>query len=183
MTTTATRHSVTCPSCSTTREVGYAAKWAIDHGINSSRCIGCANRERRPPVMDRVLSRIGSPDDNGCWPWTGALNAQGYGCFSGMRHVSTAAHRVVYTLLVGQIPSGLHLDHLCRNPICVNPAHLEPVTHAENVRRAADQDRSPVCPRGHAFDDENTYVRTDGYRKCRACAREKAREAYRTRCS
>lgn len=183
MKATAARHDVTCPSCGRARQVGYSAKWSIDRGINSSRCITCANSERRPPVEERVLARIGSPDSNGCWPWKGSLTRQGYGNYTGMRHVSTAAHRVVYTLMVGPIPAGLQLDHLCRNRACVNPAHLEPVTHAENVRRAADQDRSPTCPRGHLFDEANTYRHSTGSRKCRACAREKAREAYRSRCT
>lgn len=77
-----------------------------------------------------------TPGD-GCWEWTGARQPDGrydYGMFwDGTRAVR--AHRFAYELLVGPIPVGLELDHLCRNPPCVNPAHLEPVTHAENIRR------------------------------------------------
>jgi len=65
-----------------------------------------------------------------CWLWTGPLNPGGYGTNGGR-----LAHRVVYERLIGQIPAGLTLDHLCRVRNCVNPQHLEPVTIAENLRR------------------------------------------------
>lgn len=72
--------------------------------------------------------------DSGCWQWTGAMTPQGYGHLrTGGRHVG--AHRFAYELLVGPIPAGLHIDHLCMNPSCCNPAHLEPVTQEENNRR------------------------------------------------
>lgn len=82
---------------------------------------------------DRVEKR------DGCWPWQGAVAPNGYGLVNCLNHSgrrSTAgAHRVAYELERGPIPDGLELDHLCRNSVCVNPAHLEPVTHQENVRR------------------------------------------------
>jgi hypothetical protein len=90
---------------------------------------------------------------------------------------------VAYELFVGPIPEGLELDHLCRNPSCVNPAHLEAVTHRENVRRG---DLHLVfgsrthCTMGHEFTDENTYPRPTGGRGCRECRRERVR-AYRER--
>lgn len=102
--------------------------------------------------------------DIGCWNWLAAANELGYGRFE-----ERAAHRVAYELLSGPIAEGLELDHLCRNPSCVRPDHLEPVTHAENMRRAyAEQDR---CKQGHLFDEANTYVSPTGRRKCRACRR------------
>lgn len=87
---------------------------------------------------------------------------------------SALAHRAVYELLVEPIPEGLTIDHLCRVPLCVNPSHLEPVTMAENIRRAESPpmvtNRSGVCGRGHSMEGPNVYVvpRT-GARRCLAC--------------
>lgn len=117
----------------------------------------------------------------GCWEWTAALDMAGYGCFgmataSGWR--SRKAHRVAYELAVGPIPEGLHLDHLCRNRRCVKPAHLEPVTNAENARRGeaglvsgARNRAKTVCPAGHVYTPANTYTDRRGRRTCRACQR------------
>jgi hypothetical protein len=78
--------------------------------------------------------------------------------------------------LVGPVPDGLELDHLCRNPGCVNPDHLEPVTHKENMLRgfnpSATNARKTHCHKGHFFDAENTYIATTGARRCRTCLRE-----------
>lgn len=107
---------------------------------------------------------------SGCWEWNGAPNSGGYGRATIAARTRTRAHRAVYELLVAPIPEGLHLDHLCRVRMCVNPAHLEPVTHAENNRRAARV--ITHCPSGHPYDDENTYVRGEtGHRQCRTCNR------------
>lgn len=79
------------------------------------------------------------------------------------------AHRVSYEAFVGPIPEGLHIDHLCRNRSCVNPAHLEPVTPLVNTRRSPIAHGSEqACPRGHRYDDANTY-RASGRRYCRTC--------------
>ncbi len=84
------------------------------------------------------------------------------------------AHRVTYRILVGEIPAGLEIDHLCRNPGCVNPDHLEPVTHSVNQQRAGDV--KTHCPSGHPYDSpESRYEYPDGRRACRECARERAR--------
>ena len=83
-----------------------------------------------------ILARVDtSPGPDSCWPWRGQVNRGGYGVARYKRRTTTA-HRAIYRILVGPIPDGLELDHLCRNRLCVNPAHLEPVTHLENVRRA-----------------------------------------------
>jgi len=77
------------------------------------------------------------PELGPCWLWTGGNDRRGYGRFSDADQRQVLAHRFAYELLVGPIPEGLDLDHLCRVPACVNPAHLEPVTNAENHRRGA----------------------------------------------
>jgi hypothetical protein len=93
------------------------------------------------------------------------------------------AHRAVYEMEVGPIADGLEIDHLCRNRGCVNPAHLEPVTHKENVLRGATVPGLNAvkthCLRGHEFDEENTrHIARNGRRVCRACMRERCREYY-----
>jgi hypothetical protein len=106
-----------------------------------------ARRGRVPkPEAERFWPQVDFDGPGGCWLWTGQANKGGYGAFSvGSRYDGNRrgvrAHRWAYEALVGPIPEGLQLDHLCRNPPCVNPAHLEPVTHAENMRRWAQTNR------------------------------------------
>lgn len=109
----------------------------------------------------------------GCWEWQAARRF-GYGvAWDGRRLV--VAHRLAWQLERGPIPEGMTLDHLCRNRACVRPDHLEPVSLADNIRRGRPF-RGPTalkaeCYRGHSFTAENTYLRPDGYRACRACHR------------
>jgi hypothetical protein len=113
-----------------------------------------------------------------CWIWTSRKNAGGYGIFY-VNGRGMPAHRYSYELVAGPIPDGLHLDHLCRNRCCVNPAHLEPVTCAINVHRgfgpAALNALAEHCPQGHQYDEANTY-HYKGRRYCRACLRARASE-------
>jgi hypothetical protein len=105
-----------------------------------------------------------------CIEWTGCRDKDGYG-----RSGKTLAHRVAYIAAVGPIPAGMELDHLCRNRGCVNPEHLEPVTHYENMRRSRLAARTH-CVNGHPFDDQNTYWRPHRQgRGCKACVREAQR--------
>lgn len=127
------------------------------------------------PLEERFWEKVDKAGD--CWLWT-AGKARGYG-YIRLNGRTQAAHRVAYAMLVGPIPEGLTLDHLCRNPACVNPAHLEVVSLKENILRgigaSAQHARQTHCIRGHPFDEENTYWCSDGRRQCRACHREQAR--------
>lgn len=110
-----------------------------------------------------------------CWEWTGATSS-GYGTF-GWHGRIVKAHRLAYTQLRGPIPDGKSLDHLCRNTICVNPAHLEPVTHYENMRRGRNWTwwrEITHCPKGHPYDATNTYLYRGG-RRCITCSKEYGR--------
>lgn len=112
---------------------------------------------------------------SGCWVWTGKINRRGYG-YAGPNN--RAAHRILYELHVGPIPDGLVIDHLCRNKLCVNPAHLEPVTPKENTLRGigptAVNALKTHCPKGHPYDDSNTKDRGHG-RECRVCYNARTR--------
>lgn len=107
------------------------------------------------------------PDD--CWIWTGSTRGvPAYGCIHvGGSHYESA-HRWSYKHHVGPIPDGLTIDHLCRTPLCVNPAHLEPVTVQENIARSdsppARNGRKTHCQNGHEFTPENTYLNREGAR-------------------
>lgn len=118
----------------------------------------------------------------GCWEWTAATTGT-YGAFTlnGNRK-QVRAHRYAYELWRGPIPAGLHIDHLCRNPLCVNPDHLEPVTCRENLLRGETSNAANLakthCKRGHAFDELNTLHLKSGARVCRVCNRARQREFY-----
>lgn len=124
--------------------------------------------EHFPEKWCRLVAEQGE-----CLNWLGCLTPDNYGRLGGKY-----AHRVVYERLVGPIPAGLELDHLCRNTRCVKPEHLEPVTRAENMRRRYAA--YTHCKAGHEFTDSNTYVMPSGGRRCRACQSE-ACQKYRAR--
>ena len=105
---------------------------------------------------------------NDCWVWIGSKTPNGYGTLNlfGKKHY---AHRISYILYKKEIPKGLSIDHLCRNTSCVNPAHLEAVTHRENIRRGKRYNRDKThCKNGHEFTKENTYI-WKGRPKARYC--------------
>lgn len=127
----------------------------------------------------RIENKIEKVTESGCWIWTG-YDHGGYGRlrFGGKRSL---AHRVVFELTNGPVPEGLELDHLCRVRCCVNPDHLEPVHHRENMLRgdgfAAKQSNQTHCLKGHEFTKKNTYiVPSNRARVCRACNYKRSRE-------
>lgn len=140
-------------------------------------------------VFVRFWLKVDTRGPDECWPWLGALNEQGYGTFSIGRRGSTA-HRFAYEFAVGPIPAAAVLDHTCHtvdlgctdgdrcaHRACCNPAHLEPVTNTENLRRKHNANAAKArCKRGHALTPENTGRHAGtGWRYCLACARERDR--------
>ena len=134
--------------------------------------------KKAKPEATRFWEKVEKTDT--CWNWTAAKASKyGHGKFMVKdpetgRWANRKAHRWAYENIVGPIPEGLTIDHLCRNPRCVNPAHLEPVTLAENIRRQGAA--VTHCPQGHPLSGENLYVvKQTGYRQCVTCKRHHAR--------
>lgn len=141
------------------------------------------NNNRRP-IAQRFWEKV---DRSGtCWIWIANTNNAGYGLiWDADQDKKVYAHRWSYEAVNGPIPDGLSIDHLCRNPLCVNPAHLEAVTHKENILRSdappALNARKSMCPSGHPYDESNTYTKPNGSRECRACCKARAAATERRR--
>lgn len=160
-------------------------------------CANCYERAHRtgqlptlskPTAEQRFLASV-QILDNGCWRWTAGTFWDGYGQFS-VDSRKYRTHRYAYELYVGPIGMGLDLDHVCHNEDtscpggdtclhrrCVNPAHLEPVSHRENMLRgrglSALNAIKTHCPQGHPYDEANTYMPSRGGRTCRTCHRNR----------
>lgn len=152
----------------------------------SDLCRDLAREHRRASLEDRFWEKVDRsggvpetrPELGACWVWTGSTT-RGYGTiYSGGQTTAghnrpILAHRLMYELVVGPIPEGLTIDHLCRTPVCVNPGHLEAVTMAENIRRSdgmsARHARAAHCPRGHRKTADHVYRYPDGRTECRVC--------------
>jgi len=106
-----------------------------------------------------------------CWVWQGAKD-KGYGKVRVGSKI-LGVHRVAYEAIIGPIPVGLEIDHLCRNHGCYNPEHLEPVTHKENLRRGNTHGKETHCPQGHSYSGSNLMTgrqkRHSIYRRCKIC--------------
>lgn len=164
--------------------VKHYQRWQA-HGdpLHTDVLMDVSREERFAAKIDREgpvpLTR---PELGCCHLWIGGRSSNGYGAFAwregGKVHM-VGAHRFAYELMVGPIPSGFVLDHLCKRHDCVRPSHLEAVTERENLRRgnsfAGVNARKDRCPQGHSYDSENTHISPSGGRTCNECSRIKAR--------
>lgn len=127
-------------------------------------------------ASERFWSKVIKDDETGCWNFQGApVNCRGYRQFrpGGAGTPKVYAYRFSYITMIGPVPDGLQLDHLCRNTQCVNPEHLDPVTPRENnLRRVV---HITYCVRGHKFTSDNTYTCSRGWRSCKKCRLEASR--------
>lgn len=151
----------------------------------AERAAAIARALADPQIIKRFEARFDATDADACWPVQGKAAREGYAQLrvDRLRNVYIQAHRFAYQLYVGPIPDGLVLDHACHNRDlacpggdtcphrrCVNPAHLEPVTQRENIRRSSlTNGHKTHCTKGHPYDEENTFIRKNGKRGCRAC--------------
>jgi hypothetical protein len=163
-----------------------ARGWCNTHYMRWYRN-GSTEKAQLRDLLERLMEHV-RVEPGGCWLWTGRCDSNGYGRFAiGSKIAGTfrsaSSHRVAYELLVGPIPEGLQIDHLCRQKACVNPGHMEPVPQWVNILRgesfSAVNARKTHCIHGHLFDEANTYVWRGG-RICRECVRQRGRK-YRAR--
>lgn len=122
----------------------------------------------------RIIEKI-VIDENNCWLWQAGITGKGYAVFRigvGENRKSIGVHRWVYEQFFGEIQDDLVCDHLCRVRNCLNPQHIEPVTHAINVKRGLLGQLQSHCKRGHLLAGENLQIIGTGekqYRRCREC--------------
>lgn len=123
-------------------------------------------------VTSRLISKLEINKKTGCWEWRATISLKGYGQIR-YKNNTIHAHRLSYIIFIGPLTPGLELDHLCRNKKCVNPYHLEEVTHQENCKRGDAGKYNKIkthCPQGHEYTKENTII-DRGSRLCRECRR------------
>jgi hypothetical protein len=158
-------------------------------GESPSKCISVPlsaprfQEAHKARTTRRLLAKVSPEPNTGCWLFLGFVDRAGYGQVK-FRGRTTPAHRAYFEVFSGPI-DGEDVEHLCRNRCCVNPAHLEVVTHRENTRRGFGpvgiNARKTHCLRGHPFDLANTEIRPNGNRGCKTCHRIRALERYRAR--
>jgi hypothetical protein len=166
---------VTCPRCGCIRQISYSTYKKSSQRHSFCRKCGVATAKRKKEI-ERYWEKVEINNPNDCWLWIAGKNELGYGIFNPKAHVRYKAHKYLYELLHGIVPQGYELDHLCRVHNCVNPTHLEVVTHKENIRRAIGLNDIGIvnrmkthCPREHLYNTENTYISPKGKRICRLC--------------
>ena len=146
---------------------------ARSNGPSSGKQLPMREVFRRWPQFLQFVEKSAA----GCWLWRGAINRAGYGSFrvGGRQGRQVGAHRVSFHFYKGPIMPGLEVHHKCGQRRCVNPMHLEAVTRQVNLAHRDATRVWPVlthCPNGHPYTDENTYITTGGYRRCRTCLRK-----------
>lgn len=132
----------------------------------------------------RFWKKVIVKSDDECWEWQGCRHPIGHGRFNMGNKIHIYAHRFSYQLKFGEIPTGLVIHHKCFNPPCVNPNHLEAITHGENLKAgprgpAYERSRITHCPKGHEYTPENTkYKKSSWGRECRECDRIRSKLRY-----
>jgi CxxC motif-containing protein len=162
------------------------------HSRNCKSCISIRKKNKTTswlPAEERLWAKTDKTPGHGpngdCWLWTGSHRSTGYGQLS-IKDKPVHVHRLSWILANGPIPAGLLIMHSCDTPLCVNPAHLSPGTHQENVDDMRKKGRAACqqvthCPRGHEYSTENTRMNNGG-RVCRKCnAIRTSRKAQRLR--
>lgn len=166
--------SPTKKGCRLCRRMWGRNHYRLKHGIPLS-----APRYLFSSAFERWTSYVEFTET--CWIWKGGLDSEGYGKFS-VKKKSVRAHHWGYEQIVGPIPKELVPDHLCRNHACVNPDCLEPVSNQINILRgvglAAENAKKTHCPRGHLYDEINTWLTSSGSRACRECERQRYHRWY-----
>ena len=118
-------------------------------------------------IAPRIFERSVAIPFAGCWVWTAGVNSNGYGSMT-VHGKPVGAHRASYMAFKGKVPNGLDIHHICDNRLCVNPDHLEAVTHSENIKAQKPRKRKSECTNGHALTIDNVYE-WNGNRSCRIC--------------
>lgn len=144
------------------------------------------------PLADRIMDLSIPEPNSGCWIWLGNKNKKsGYSKITLPGHKHMSGHRASYIAFKGEIPEGMQIDHICYNPACVNPDHLQVVTPEQNaagnrrlglpkahVTLRAKWDKITHCRRGHEYKEEETYMREGKWksRRCKICIKLNMRE-------
>ena len=122
------------------------------------------------PLNELIEDRSIPEPNTGCWIWLRGVNSNGYGSIS-YKGKPYGAHRASYMAYFGDDPEGLDIHHKCNNRLCVNPDHLDAVTHSENICEQKPRKRKTVCKNGHSLTGDNLYE-WNGNRGCKTCRSE-----------